>query len=123
MRSHYAANRDYYVAKARRRQRRVVAENRAWLYYYLREHPCVDCGAGDLRVLEFDHKDPRHKVASVSVLARSGYPLRRVQEEVTKCEVRCANCHRIKTHEQFGWWAAALVEEVRAWRDSNPQTF
>ena len=62
----------------------------------------------DIRVLEFDHHDGTTKAADVSVLARSGYPLSRVEAEVLKCDVRCANCHRIRTHEQRGWWGARL---------------
>lgn len=134
IRAHYLANRDYYLAKARRRQARVVEETRAWLLNYLLEHPCVDCTMSDVRVLEFDHRDDSVKVASVAVLARSGYPLAKVQEEVKKCDVRCANCHRIRTHKQRGWWGAMLTVEDsgrplrssmngRARRDSNPQTF
>ena len=55
VRRHYAANRPYYLAKAKARQRRVNEENRRWLISYLQDHPCVDCGTTDIRVLEFDH--------------------------------------------------------------------
>lgn len=105
-RDHYRRNRDYYIAKARARQVRVIEEVRNWLVAYLSRHPCVDCGMTDLRVLEFDHRDTGTKRLEVSVLARSGYSLDTVQREVAKCDVRCANCHRIRTHEQRGWWGA-----------------
>lgn len=106
VRAHYRANRAYYLAKARRRQEQVVRETREWLVAYLIDHPCVDCGNRDVRVLEFDHRDPKRKTAAISVLARSGYPLARVIDEVAECDVRCANCHRIRTHAQRGWWGA-----------------
>jgi hypothetical protein len=108
IRAHYQANKPYYLAKARARQQRVVQENREWLIIYLRKHPCSDCGNRDIRVLEFDHRDPRLKQADVAVLARAGYPLRKVIAEVQRCDVRCANCHRIRTHQQRGWWGADL---------------
>ena len=107
-RRHYQSNRAYYVAKARKRQQEVIAEVRVWLTDYLMTHPCVDCGVADVRVLEFDHRDPGEKRYAVSVLARGGYSLRQVQAEVLKCDVRCANCHRIRTHDQWGWWASSL---------------
>ena len=125
-RAHYRANRAYYLAKARRRTERVVLETREWLFCYLREHPCIDCGNRDIRVLEFDHRDGTLKTESISVLASEGYGLPRVIAEVAKCDVRCANCHRIRTHEQRGWWGKDMLpayEAVRARRDSNSQPF
>ncbi len=121
IRRHYAANRPYYLAKAKARQRRVNAENRAWLISYLLEHPCIDCGMADIRVLEFDHRDRDTKVLAVAVLACDGYSLDRVKAEVAKCVVRCANCHRIRTHEQRGWWGAVRSDTGRARQDSNLQ--
>lgn len=111
VRAHYRANRDYYLAKARARQRLVIEETREWLVTYLRTHPCVDCGEPDIRVLEFDHRDPSAKVLPVSVLARGGYSLARVMDEVSRCDVRCANCHRRRTHQQRGWWGSSVVDQ------------
>lgn len=56
---------------------------------------CVDCGIADLLVLECDHIGP--KEANVSKLVRDGYSLARIQAEIDRCEVRCANCHRRRT--------------------------
>ena len=124
-RAHYRANREYYLAKARRRQQRVVLETREWLLTYLREHPCVDCGNKDVRVLEFDHRDGATKLRAIAILAGQGFGLARVKAEIEQCEVRCANCHRIRTHLQRGWWGKDIVAdaptEKRARRDSNPQ--
>ena len=66
------------------------------LVEYLLEHPCVDCGNADLRVLDLDHLDPSRKVDCISRLMQNGV-WKRVAAEIEKCEVRCANCHRIKT--------------------------
>lgn len=87
----------------RRRQQKIAARARArircqlWLKEYLRANPCVDCGQADIRVLEFDHVDPARKVANVGRLARSGVSVETLIREVAKCEVRCANCHRLRT--------------------------
>ena len=80
------------------RNRRQRARNYTYVEQYLREHPCVDCGNSDIRVLEFDHVHGE-KAAEVSDLAR-GYSLERLIEEIAKCEIRCANCHRIVTYER-----------------------
>ena len=63
---------------------------------HLLEHPCVDCGEGDPVVLDFDHIG-NDKAANVSWLARTGATWDRIEAEIAKCEVRCANCHRRRT--------------------------
>jgi len=70
------------------------AEVRQKIVEYLQTHPCVDCGERDIVVLEFDHV--RDKVADLADYASSGRTWARIQEEIDKCEVRCANCHRRK---------------------------
>ena len=70
---------------------------------YLMEHPCIDCGETNPLVLEFDHKDPRKKDRCVShfLTGNAGIALNRLKLEIVKCDVRCANCHRLKTVKQF----------------------
>ena len=119
-RRHYRQNRTYYLEKARRQ--RAVSTARAWEYVLsvLEGRPCYDCGQVDVRVLEFDHRDRRTKRASVAVLVAEGYGLDAIAREIEKCDVRCANCHIIKTREEAGWFRS---ETWRARRDSNSQPF
>lgn len=91
--------RDTGVKTSQDRQREI---KRRWVCEYLIEHPCVDCGEPDILVLEFDHRGDITKHANVSTMINSTYSLARVQEEVAKCDVRCANCHKRKTYERFG---------------------
>jgi hypothetical protein len=60
-----------------------------------RKHPCVDCGERDPVVLEFDHL--RDKVRNVSGMANACQPWAKIEAEIAKCEVVCANCHRRRT--------------------------
>ncbi|MGI9822523.1 hypothetical protein [Agromyces sp. Marseille-Q5079] len=69
---------------------------------YLLQHPCVDCGERDLRVLDFDHRDGVEKAAEVMKLAKAAYSWRRVSDEIAKCDVRCRNCHARVTYERLG---------------------
>ncbi len=59
---------------------------------------CRRCGNADRRVLDFHHL--RDKVKEVSVLAHTGCSKKRLLEEIEKCEVLCANCHRILHWEE-----------------------
>lgn len=69
---------------------------------YLKNHHCVDCGESDPIILEFDHTDPKHKKFNIGDAAKRGFALQTVLDEVAKCEVRCANCHRKKTYRDAG---------------------
>lgn len=100
LRSHYERNKKYYLVKAQKRNQRIRREMRNYVWNYLGNHPCVDCGEKDSIVLEFDHiKD---KLFTISSVGRDK-KLPEVRKEIEKCEVRCANCHRRKTAKQFGW--------------------
>lgn len=64
---------------------------------------CVDCGEKDVVVLEFDHRDPDSKTMGISYLIKAGSRTR-LEEELEKCDVVCANCHRRRTAKTFGSW-------------------
>lgn len=97
---HYETYRSAYIQKARIRNAAQSKTNGEFLIEYLSNHPCVDCGEDDIVVLEFDHQ--RDKLLNVSVLSREGYSLTKLKQEIAKCEVVCANCHRRRTARQFG---------------------
>lgn len=101
-RRHYEKNKAVIKVRARERTTRVRNDVRAWLRAYLKDHHCVDCGEDNPIVLEFDHTDPKHKQFNIGDATKRGFSLRRVQDEVAKCEVRCANCHRKKTYRDAG---------------------
>jgi hypothetical protein len=81
----------------RARSRRVVQE-------LLAEAACTDCGLRDPVVLEFDHVDA--KEATVAALVRGAAGRRRLVQEIARCEVVCANCHRRRTATRAGWFRA-----------------
>jgi hypothetical protein len=68
----------------------------------LKTSACVDCGERDPLVLEFDHVRGT-KLGNICDLIGSLVSWARIEEEIAKCVVRCANCHRRKTVRQFKW--------------------
>lgn len=70
---------------------------------YLDVHPCVDCGEADVVVLEFDHVRGK-KLCNVKRMVWLGCSMEMLLEEIAKCDVRCANCHRRRTHKRKRTW-------------------
>jgi hypothetical protein len=111
-RRYYAENRDKHLRVIVARTARQRIESKAFLAGYLREHPCVDCGVTDLRVLDFDHRPDCDKRKDVMQMVKEGFSIPRLREEIAKCDVRCRNCHAIVTLERSGenWRARAMRE-------------
>ncbi len=99
-RKHYQDNKEKYMERNRLARQR----NQQYVLSYLAENPCVDCGMTDARCLQFDHRDVELKTANVSKLIQAAVSIKKIQAEIDKCDVRCANCHSIRTCIQFGWY-------------------
>jgi hypothetical protein len=61
---------------------------------------CVDCGEQDPVVLDFDHIAAKRD--KVTRLAWFGCSLETIDDEIKRCEIRCANCHRRMTASRGG---------------------
>jgi hypothetical protein len=107
MQEHYNSHKQYYLDKARRNEINTIIENRKNIMEYLYTHPCVDCGETDPLVLEFDHIKDKYRTISIMVLRK--YPWNKIYNEIQKCEVRCANCHRRKTSIDFNHYKQAMI--------------
>jgi hypothetical protein len=105
--AHYAANRQRYVDNAMARRRRIGEERMAMIIEHLRSHPCVDCGEDDVLVLEFDHLGDKLFSIARGFRDRS---LQALLDEMAKCEVVCANCHRRRTAARGGFLRAAVAQ-------------
>ena len=63
------------------------------------EQGCVKCGYNaHAAALDFNHIDPSTKSFNIGCKT-SSLSLDKLLEEVAKCEVMCANCHRIHTYD------------------------
>jgi len=85
----YQKNREARL-EARKKDRGIL---RAWLNN-LKDGPCVDCGGlFPFYMMEWDHL-PRFEKSFDICMAPSK---RLALEEIKKCELVCANCHRGRT--------------------------
>jgi hypothetical protein len=85
-----------YRARINRQTNERATAIRRWLDAYKVENGCVDCGYRDHpHALHFDHAtdDKTINVCEAKSIAQA-------QREIAKCDVRCANCHAIKTHDR-----------------------
>ena len=91
-------NRRKHLAQVARRRRKRIRRHRQ-LIQDLKSQPCADCGEHfPYYVMDFDHLGG--KIAEVSLMAPS-YGTESLLTEVAKCDVVCANCHRVRTFERL----------------------
>ena len=75
-------------------------ENRKrWFKEYKKSLACLICGESDIACLDFHHRDRTTREHCVGTMM--GYSIKRILEEIEKCDVLCSNCHRkILFHER-----------------------
>jgi hypothetical protein len=94
-----------YKPKERRRSEQSRVKGRtAVIEEKLRRGSCMDCGLAVTRdnyfCFDFDHRNPAEKAFTISS-KRKDVAESVLQAEFAKCDLVCANCHRIRTHVQF----------------------
>jgi hypothetical protein len=97
----YQLDREARLEQMARRRLPAREAARQWVADYLREHPCTDCGTTDVRVLEFDHRPDEVKRWAISRMIGGAYNVETIADEVARCDVRCANCHRKMTEARM----------------------
>ena len=100
-REHYESHREqekartYEITKDRRERAR------RFIWDYLSHSVCTDCGEYDPAVLTFDHIRGEKK-KDVSKMVAEGYSIEAIQQEISKCEIVCANCHMRREQRRRG---------------------
>jgi hypothetical protein len=91
-----STGREYHKAYQQRHPKRFNREkydDRMAMINHAKSSGCSVCGETDIRCLDFHHKNPEEKKFSIS----GGSVWRKVEcilEEIDKCSIICANCHR-----------------------------
>lgn len=97
---YYAKNKAKYAENGKKR----LEAGRKFIRKLKENSKCVDCGEDRWQCLDFDHIDPTKKTMAISQMVRARYSVKRLKKEVANCEIRCSNCHRVKT------WNDRVVE-------------
>ena len=94
-RDHYTSNKE----KIKQRNAATRKKRREEWQKYKATLSCAKCMFSHPAALDFHHEDPSQKTGSVHFFAAGGQ-YKKAREEIKKCIVLCANCHRIHHHEE-----------------------
>lgn len=100
-RARYEKNKAHRVEYANNWNKRKLAEMRR-IYDEAKNAPCTDCKIQyPPYVMDLDHlpQFKKHEAVSSMVTNYRSSP-KKLLEEISKCELVCANCHRIRTHNR-----------------------
>ena len=98
----YQDNKEAHIENVRQNRIGYRDAARNYVMEYLSTHPCANCGETDPRVLEFHHVGD--KDMAITRMVTGGFSIARIEAEIRKCKVYCANCHRKVTIEERGWF-------------------
>ena len=67
----------------------------------LKTNPCNDCGGKfEVCCMDFDHRLGEKKDYNVGSMFAHHYSRELIEKEIKKCDLVCANCHRIRTKKR-----------------------
>jgi len=91
--SHYERNKGLYKNYVKTRKKKIKEFIRS-----LKDKPCTDCKIKyPYYVMDFDHRNPKEKFINPSQIFNIGWGDKKIKEELDKCDLVCANCHRQRT--------------------------
>jgi hypothetical protein len=92
---YYLKNKALYKDKNSRRRKELID-----FVISLKQKPCMDCGVQYPHyVMDFDHRDRKTKLTTINRMVNyHSFSQEKILEEMAKCDLVCANCHRIRTY-------------------------
>jgi len=94
-REHYLKNQAEIKARTAERKKKFKEE---WAQYKA-TLSCTRCGFNHPAALDFHHVNPEEKEGNIHRFLSNGQHTK-LKEELKKCIVLCANCHRIHHHDE-----------------------
>ena len=94
-RDYYHKNHDRQLALALLRRKKSYHLKRA-VINKLKEKPCADCKRSyPYYAMDFDHNTKQDKLGDIAHML--SFSIETIKKEISKCDLVCANCHRIRT--------------------------
>ena len=104
---YYLKNKDKVKQGVRHRRKR----NKEYAWKIKADKGCL-CGEDNPACLNFHHRDRTTKCDTVAQLICEAVSLKRLQNEIDKCDVMCANCHT-EYHSSYKWRLCYKKKYVR----------
>jgi hypothetical protein len=90
----YEDHKNVTIKRSYDSKRVQIAKMQKFANDYKLEKGCCRCPENDPVCLDFHHEDPEKKDIAVAIAVNRGWGQKRIQKEIDKCVVICANCHR-----------------------------
>jgi hypothetical protein len=98
-RERYAANREHHMQVIKKRNKKYKQEIDELVRSLKSNTACADCKKKyHWYQMDFDHVKG-NKDKAVSVMVGQKVSKNRILKEIEKCELVCANCHRLRTYK------------------------
>lgn len=89
-REYYKKNKEKVATSSKRQSK----EKLEYIKSIKKDLQCCVCGESSIEVLDFHHRNALEKDYTISTMAHRRFSKKRILEEINKCDVYCANCHR-----------------------------
>lgn len=106
---YYSRNKDFVAARSNapeqiENRKKRAQRHRDYINRVKSTCPCVDCGRYyNPWQMDFDHVRGEKKFI-LAAGSNLGYSMKALKEEMIKCDIVCANCHRNRTYERDPWY-------------------
>jgi hypothetical protein len=90
-----------HSAKQKEYRKKAIDRNKDYVRKLKEDNPCSDCGQYyHFSQMDFDHVSGKKKT-SLARISNSAASIKTIKDEINKCELVCANCHRLRTWHRY----------------------
>lgn len=101
----YKNNKSSFIQRVIKEKRQRIQDRKLFVDEIKLRNGCSLCGYNkNPAALDFHHRE--NKVGAISIV-RNNFGLKKLLEEIDKCEILCANCHRELTYPH-----ASIVQRI-----------